>query len=209
MSTPPDIPQIYLLTPPSFGLSDFPSILDNCLEATQIACLRLSLATDDADQVTRSADALRQVTDAHDVALVIDRHIGIAARLGLDGVHLTDGARSVAAARKELGDDAIIGAFCGDSSHDGMTAGERGADYISFGPISDTGLGDGKIAERDLFEWWSAMIELPVVAEGGMQDADLLRIAPHTDFITLGGALWDQNDPVAELRRISDLLAAG
>lgn len=205
----PDVPQIYLVTPPNPGLAEFPDRLAACLDAAEISCLRLSLAASDADQITRAADALRQVTDARDVALVIDSHIGIAERLGLDGVHLLDGARSVAAARKELGDDAIVGAFCGTSTHDGMNAGERGADYVSFGPVSDTGLGDGSMAELDLFQWWSAMIEVPVVAETITTDADLTRIAPHTDFISLGGALWDMDDPAAELARITSLLARG
>ncbi|HIE71875.1 MAG TPA: hypothetical protein EYP98_17775, partial [Planctomycetes bacterium] len=57
-----------------------------------------------------------------------------AQRLGLDGVHLTDGSRSVRVARKELGPDAIVGAFCGTSRHDGMVAGEAGADYVALGP---------------------------------------------------------------------------
>jgi thiamine-phosphate pyrophosphorylase len=65
-------------------------------------------------------------------------------RLGLDGVHLTDAARSVRATRKALGADAMVGAACGTSRHDGMAAGEAGADYIAFSPVGDTGLGDAR-----------------------------------------------------------------
>ena len=49
-------------------------------------------------------------------------------------MHLTQGARGVRHARKELGADAIVGAFCGASRHEGMNAGEAGADYVSFAP---------------------------------------------------------------------------
>jgi thiamine-phosphate pyrophosphorylase len=52
-----------------------------------------------------------------------------------------------------------------------MAAGENGADYIAFSPVGDMGLGDDIRAERDLFAWWSEMIELPVVAEGGLDTA--------------------------------------
>ena len=76
-----------------------------------------------------------------------ERHAMLAERYGLDGVHLTDGARSVRKIRKELGADPILGAFCAASRHDGMTAGEAGADYVSFGPVGDSGLGDGTRAE--------------------------------------------------------------
>jgi len=126
-------------------------------------------------------------------------------RLGLDGVHLTDGARSVRAARKELGPDAIVGAFCDTSRHEGINAGEAGVDYVSFGPIGATGLGDGSVADQDLFDWWSQMIELPVVAEGAL-DADLIRsLAPVTDFFGIGDEIWKTDDPNAAL---ADLIAA-
>src|SRR4028118_212806 len=62
-------------------------------------------------------------------------HALLVSRLGLDGVPLLDAARSVRKVRKDLGDDAIVGAFCHASRHDGMTAGELGADYVSFGPV--------------------------------------------------------------------------
>ena len=150
-------------------------------------------------RISRAADACREVTHARDVALVIDQHLMMVERLGLDGVHLTDGARSVRYARKELGPDPIVGAFCGTSRHDGMNAGEAGADYISFGPVGASALGDGSQVDPDLFDWWSKMIELPVVAEGAL-DADLIRqLAPVTDFFGIGDEVWGQDDPAAAL----------
>ncbi|MCW8843366.1 MAG: thiamine phosphate synthase [Rhodobacteraceae bacterium] len=195
----PELPQIYLITPPEIELGRFPDQLARVLDSTEIACVRLALATQDEDRISRAADALRDVTHARDVALVICEHVMLAERLGLDGVHLTDAARSVRKVRKDLGDDAIVGAFCGTSRHDGMGAGEAGADYVSFGPVGTTPLGDGSRAEHDLFEWWSAMIELPVVAEGAL-DIDTIRtLAPVTDFFGIGEEIWRTDDPVAQL----------
>ena len=68
----------------------------------EVACLRLALATRDEDRVAKTADVLREVAHARDVAIVISEHIGLVERLGLDGVHLIDGARSVRTARKCL-----------------------------------------------------------------------------------------------------------
>lgn len=196
-------PQIYLLTPPEFELSAFPARLDEVLDSHAVACLRLSLATRDEDRIARAADAVREVAHAHDVALVIDSHVGLVERLGLDGVHLTDGARSVRKVRKDLGPDAIVGAFCGASKHDGMNAGEAGADYIAFGPVGQTTLGDGTIADFELFEWWSQMIELPVVAEGALDEETVARLAPVTDFFAIGEEIWREDDAVAALTRLA------
>ncbi len=192
-------PQIYLLTPPEIELSRFPGQLAAVMDAHEIACLRLTLATRDEDRLSRAADAVREVAHARDVAVVIDTHVSLAERLGLDGVHLTDGARSVRKSRAALGSDAIVGAYCGASRHDGMTAGEAGADYVAFGPVGATALGDGTRAGLDLFKWWSEMIEVPVVAEGALDAGSLAALAPVTDFVAIGEEIWHADDPVAAL----------
>jgi thiamine-phosphate pyrophosphorylase len=199
----PERPQLYLITPPEFELGSFPQRLASVLDAQAVACVRLSLRSRDEDRLARAADALREVTHARDVALVIADHFKLAQRLGLDGVHLEDGARSVRAARKELGEDAIVGAFCGHSRHDGMTAGEHGADYVSFGPVQPSNLGDGEYADVELFAWWSEMIEVPVVAEAGFDESLVATLAPHTDFMAFGEEIWSSDDPAAALARLA------
>ena len=195
-------PQIYLVTPPEFELSAFPDRLAAVLDQTEIACVRLALATRDEDRVARAADALREVTHARDVAIVIERHVLLVDRLGLDGVHLTDGARSVRKVRKDLGNDAIIGAFCGTTRHEGINAAEAGVDYVAIGPVGDTPLGDGSKADFDLFAWWSEMIEVPIVAEGALTADLVARLGPVTDFFGIGEEIWGQDDASAALKAL-------
>lgn len=198
----PDRPQIYLVTPPDVDLDIFPDRLAEVLDGAEIACLRLALASRDEDRLLRSADTLREIAHARDVALVIENHVMLVERLGLDGVHLTDGARSVRKARKDLGADAIVGAFCGGSRHDGMNAGEAGADYVSFGPLGASPLGTGELAEFDLFQWWSEVIEVPVVGEGALTPELVARFAPVTDFFAIGEEIWCEADALAALKRL-------
>ncbi|WP_238368915.1 thiamine phosphate synthase [Heliomarina baculiformis] len=200
--TAPEQPQIYLITPPTFELSHFPDQLAEVLDEVEIACVRLALASRDEDALGRAADALREVTHARDVALVISDHVVLAERHGLDGVHLSDAARSVRSARKTLGPDAIVGSFCAASRHDGMTAGEAGADYVCFGPVGETTLNDGTRAEAELFQWWSEMIEIPVVAEGALTDELMRSLAPATDFFGIGDEIWSSDQPLARLNQL-------
>ncbi|MCR8723933.1 thiamine phosphate synthase [Frigidibacter sp. ROC022] len=201
MDTDQQRPQLYLITPPVFDPGSFPDQLAAVLDAQPVACLRLALATRDEDELSRAADALREVAHARDVALVIERHVLLAARLGLDGVHLTEAGRGYRAARAELGDDAIVGAFCAASRHDGLTVAEAGADYVSFGPVSGA-LGDGTTAPLELFQWWSEMIEIPVVAEGGLTPELLPALAEACDFLGFGDEIWSEDDPAAALNRL-------
>ena len=197
-----DRPQIYLIAPPDLDLDSFPERLARVLDGVETACLRFGPATADADRIGRAADALRAVAHDRDVAVVVETHLQIAERHGLDGVHLTDCARNVRAARKALGPDAIVGAFCGTTRHDGMNAGEAGADYVAFGPVGASLLGTGAPAGHDLFAWWSEMIEVPVVAEGGLTPALVAELAPVTDFLGIGPEIWGADDPLAALRAL-------
>lgn len=197
-----DRPQITLITPPAFDLDSFPATLARVMDGVEIACLRLSLATRDEDALTRAADAAREVAHARDVAIVIENHLLLVERLGLDGVHLTDGARTVRKARKDLGADAIVGAHCGTSRHEGLGAGEAGADYVSFGPMGASDLGDGNQAPFDLFEWWSEVIEVPVIAEGALTAELVAKFGPVTDFFAVGEEIWAAEDPLKALKAL-------
>ncbi len=201
----PEQTQIYLITPSSFEPSVFGDQLAAVLDRVEIACVRLDLASQDAEQIARAADHLRPICHQRDIALVISRHFRLVERLGLDGCHLPDGARQVREVRKALGPEAILGSYCAASRHAGLSAGEAGADYISFGPLGDSGLGDGTLADRELFQWWSEMIELPVVAEGGLSAEIIAELSPVTDFLAIGAEIWGQDDPAAAL---SELLRA-
>ncbi len=194
----PEKPQIYLITPPEFELDLFPTTLARVLDAREIACVRLSLSSQDEDRIARAADACRAVCHERDIAMVIDTHLRLVERLGLDGVHL-NGSRNIRDARKELGEDAIVGAYCGASRHSGLNAAEAGADYVAFGPVAETGLGDGSMADLDLFAWWSEMIEVPIVAEGALTAERVADLVAVTDFFGIGEEIWSSDDPVAAM----------
>lgn len=203
-----DQPQIYLITPPAFDPETFAPELARLLDAVPVACLRLALAGGGEGTLSRAADALREVAHARDVAFVIAEHVLLAERLGLDGVHLGTAGRGVRDARKTLGPDAIVGSFAGTSRHDGLIAGEAGADYVSFGPVGGSGLGDGTCAVRETFEWWSEMIEIPVVAEGGLSEDIVRNFAPVTDFFGIGDEIWTAEDPLAALNGLRGAMGA-
>lgn len=195
-------PQIYLITPPEIELDIFSNVLKSVLDDIDVACVRLALSSTDADHVSRVADGLREICHDTDVALVIEDHLNLVETLGLDGVHLSDGARNVGKARRALGTDAIVGAYCAASRHDGISAAEASADYVAFGPVAATPLGTGDLAEIDMFTWWSEMIEVPVVAEGGLTPALIKELSTKTDFYGIGAEIWGHDDPAAAIRAL-------
>jgi thiamine-phosphate pyrophosphorylase len=200
-------PRLYLVAPPVLteaGVRDVAAVL----EAFDIACLRIAPAPASEAEIRAQAVALGPLCHAREASLVVADHFRLVTSLGLDGVHLTDGPRHVRDARRRLGPDAIVGAYAGTSRHDGITAAEIGADYVSFGPVAPTPLGTGALAPLELFAWWSEMIETPVVAEGGIEPEISAALAPHLDFLAVGPELWSHPDgPAAALAAIADRLA--
>lgn len=201
MSDAQDAPQLYLMTPAGAQASTLGPQLAAVMDAFPVACLRIRAAAEE-DELGRLADLAREIAHQRDVAVVIDDHVKLAQRHGLDGVHLTDGARTVRYARKELGADAIVGSFCGSSRHEGMNAGEAGADYVSFGPVGASALYRGEPVDLDLFQWWSETIEVPVVAEGAITRELIATLSPVSDFIAIGPEIWGTEDPAAALKAL-------
>jgi thiamine-phosphate pyrophosphorylase len=198
-----DLPQIYLVTPTVLDLETYPAQLARILDSVDIACLRLGLASTDEDEIARTADALRDVAHARDIMLVIERHALMVDRLGLDGVHLMNSGRNLRQLRKDMGDDVILGAFCNTSRHEGISAGEAGADYVSFGPVAASTLGDGNQVDPELLSWWSEMIEVPVVVEGGLTQGLIHTLSDKVDFFAIGPEIWSTEDPLLALQALA------
>lgn len=183
--------QLYLVTPRQADLETLTPALAAALAVHSIACLRIDLGDAPEAEWRRAVNHLMPVAHAHDVALVVAEHHRLVAPLGLDGVHLGTSRTPVREARKALGADRIVGAFGGTTKHLAMTLAEAGADYVSLGPVGDTGaLGDGKLVDDEIFRWWAEMIETPVVAEGGVGPEDAGRLAAFADFIVPDMAVW-------------------
>ena len=85
----------------------------------------------------------------------------------------------------------------------GMSSGiSSGSSRVAAGDA----LGDGEVADDELFTWWSQMIELPVVAEGGLTEDRMRALAPITDFFALGEEIWSQEDALSALNRLTSAM---
>lgn len=207
MSDPAD-PRLYLLLPPRFDPEEMAATLDQVLKEVLVACVRFDLGAASEDDWTRAANHLIAPCHDADVALVITDHYRLVEPLGLDGVHLGGTRTPLRDVRKTLGADRIVGAAAGASRHKGMVLAEAGADYVTLGPVGDTGvLGDDERAGDDLFQWWAEMIETPSVAEGGVDIEAARRLAEHADFVTPDVRIWENDDALDILRELNTALS--
>lgn len=201
--------RLYLVTPDRFDPEALAGLLAPMLAGGAVACVRLDCGQAPEETWVRAANYLMPACHAADVPLVVTDHYRLVGALGLDGVHLSDARASLREVRKALGADRIVGAFGGAERHRGMSLAEAGADYVSLGPVRAEGaLGDGAVADDDLFDWWAEMIETPVVAEGGVRPEDLERLGESADFFVPDVGLWSDADPVGRLAAYAAALTA-
>ncbi|WP_295527259.1 thiamine phosphate synthase [Novosphingobium sp. Chol11] len=199
--------QIYLISPLDVG-GAFPDRLARALDAAPVAAFQLRIKNFDDHAAAKLAEPLQRICADRDVAFIVNDSIGLARRLGADGVHLGQGDGDLADARAKLGREAQIGVTCHDSRHLAMEAGEGGADYVAFGAFFPSSTKDTQHrAEPELLQWWSSLFELPCVAIGGVTPencAGLVRAG--ADFLAVSHAVWG-GDEAAAVRALDSAIA--
>ncbi len=173
--------RLFLSVPDEAEPESAAACLAAAIQAGDIAAVRVRQRGSEEDML-QMISALKPITDAHQVALVLAGDPGLAKRMGADGVEVRDLA-GLKDARARLGTGSILGAECGTSRHAAMELGEAGADYLGF---SDP---DGNLG--DLIAWWAELFEVPCVA---LDPADLKTAGElarrGADFVRPADAMW-------------------
>jgi thiamine-phosphate pyrophosphorylase len=200
--------QLYLISPPAID-AGFADQLALALDAGPVAAFQLRLKGIEEHAIAALAPPLQKICADRDVAFLINDSIGLAKRLGADGVHLGQEDSSIAEARQALGREAQIGVTCHNSRHFAMEAAEQGADYIAFGAFFLTTTKETQhIAHPSLLGWWGTLSGIPSVAIGGITpDNGRILIEAGADFLAVSGAVWNaEGGPADAVRRFQSIL---
>lgn len=201
--------QLYLISPSSID-AGFSDRLKAALEAAPVAAFQLRLKGIDEHAIARLAEPLQRICADLDTAFIVNDSIGLAKRLGADGVHLGQDDGDPREARQILGKDAQIGMTCHNSRHLAMEAGEAGADYVAFGAFYPSGTKDVEyFADPEILRWWTTLFPIPSVAIGGitLKNAAPL-VAAGADFIAVSASVWQaQQGEVEAIKAFNRLLS--
>ena len=183
--------QLYLISPPRIDVG-FEDALKAALDGGPVAAFQLRLKGIDDHAIARVAEPLQRLCAERETAFIVNDSIGLAKRLGADGVHLGQGDGDPREARAALGPAAQIGVTCHDSRHLAMEAGEAGADYVAFGAFYPTTTKDTlHRPDPSILSWWSRVFEIPCVAIGGITaDNAAPLVAAGADFLAVSSAVW-------------------
>lgn len=184
--------RLYLISPPSFVLSEFTAQLKDAFAGGDVACFQLRMKDVEENDILAAADALKPICQEHNALFLMNDSARLAKLCGADGVHLGEDDGDIAAVRDEMGADFIIGASCYNSRDLAIDAGDYGADYVAFGAFYPTTTKVPKArAELETLEWWSTHTVLPCVAIGGINAQNCAPLVKAgANFIAAISAVW-------------------
>ena len=122
--------------------------------------------------------AVKEITDAAGVPLIINDRPDLCLRFGADGVHLGQEDMSVEEAREMLGPERVIG-ISTHSLEMALRADEAGVvDYIAIGPVFRTPSKDTPVQPLGLDPLWDVVVcvSTPVVAIGGITGDNIKEV---------------------------------
>ena len=152
-------------------------------------------------------DARNAMNIAHSagVKLIINDRVDIALAIGADGVHLGQTDMPVEAARRLLGEHAIVG-FSTHNVNQVEEAVSLPIDYLAFGPIFPTATKENPdpfVGVTELPQIKNLVGSLPLVAIGGIS-AETIRevLISGADSVAIISAVLNGHNPIAENLRI-------
>ena len=148
--------------------------------------------------------ALKTLTDRYGAKLLINDRIDVAMAVGADGVHLGEHSLPTSAARRILGNQAIIGR----STHrveDIVQAAAEGADFVTFSPIyfTPSKAPYGEPQGLDALRCACAASPLPVLALGGIRQDRIREVrSAGAAGVALISALLTATNPASAARSL-------
>ncbi len=139
------------------------------------------------------ARELVKICHQHNVLLLINDDIELAALVGADGVHLGREDGAITQAKQRLGSDAIIGVSCYNSVDHALAAQAQGATYAAFGrffPSSSKPL--AAPAHLETLRQAKLALTIPIVAIGGiLPDNGAQLLTAGADLLAVIGGIFD------------------
>jgi thiamine-phosphate pyrophosphorylase len=203
------IPKLHVVTPPGVDEREH-ATTETLLRAGAPLVQVRTKAVDDRARLRRASVVLSAARAVGASCLVNDR-VDIALAAGADGVHVGADDLPVAAVRRLVGPDAIVGATC-RNVEDARRAEADGASYLGVGPVFATSTKTGlpePMGPRGV-EAVAAAVGVPVIAISGITvDNAAVVLEAGAWGVAVVAAVYGADDPVASLRALMEVTGCG
>jgi thiamine-phosphate pyrophosphorylase len=195
-------PRFYLITPPLVSAEDFGPKLQKALAAGDVACVLLRFAGADEGGRKKIAKVLAPMIHAAEAAALALDDAQLAARAGLDGVHVTGVAEAFAEALDSLKPERIVGVGGLADRDAAMSAGETDVDYLLFGALDAEHNDPAETLEWA--SWWAEVFNVPCVGVAHAPEEVEALARSGVEFVGLGPSFLDDPATIAAAQAVLD-----
>ena len=175
---------LYLVTdstPAILGNRDIVTVVAEAIQGG-VTIVQYRDKTSETADLIRTARKLHEVTEKHNVPLLINDRLDVVQAVGAEGVHIGQEDMDLATARRLLGPDAIIGVTA-SSMTEAVAAAQGGASYLGVGTVyatptkTDTKSIIGIAGVREILQKLSREdLNIPTVAIGSINTSNIERV---------------------------------
>ena len=205
----PKISGLYAITP---DLNNTDDLLDKTQQVLAGGAQLIQYRNKSAHDALRRQQAglLLQLCREYKVPLIINDHVELAVALDADGVHVGRDDGSIGDARRQLGQDKIVGASCYNNLDLALRAEESGADYVAFGAFFPSQTKTDTVAvTTDWVDQAKQKVTVPVVGIGGIRLANAATVIKSgCDVIAVCNDLFATENTAAQAKQYACLFAA-
>ena len=162
----------------------------------------------DARAIVRAGRVFRRLCDAYDALFIVNDRPDLAIACAADGVHLGQDDGAVAAGRRLVGDDLLIGT----STHSpAQVDAATESDYISVGPVYATPTKpEYPPVGSELVAYAAGHAHAPFFAIGGIDPGNAAEVAAAgAERVAVVRAIRDAADPAEAARALRERIGAG
>ena len=158
---------LYLVTDKSDDVEKFLKTIEEAIKGG-VSVVQIREKTAETLDFYNLALKVKEITEKHDVPLIINDRVDVALAVDAEGVHVGQSDMPCDVTRALVGPDKIVGVSAA-TIEEARKAESDGADYIGAGAVFPTATKDDapKITKKDLKEIVES-INIPVVAIGGI-----------------------------------------
>ena len=171
-----------------------------------VTCVQLREKELDEEQFLREAEEIFTLCKRYRVPFFINDNVALALRCHADGVHVGQDDMDVAAVRRLVGQEMMIGVSV-HTVAEALQAVRNGADYLGVGAMFATSTkSDAELVSRETLCATCDAVSVPAVAIGGIGRTNLLELAgTGVDGVALVSAIFSAADIVTECRLLYGL----
>lgn len=203
--------RLYLVTDSDLcPASELPHVVEEAI-AGGVTLVQIREKTASSLEFYQTAMAVKQITDAHRIPLIINDRLDIALAVDAAGLHVGQSDLPAPVARRILSSDKILGVSVG-SLEEAQRAKAEGADYLGVGGCFTTNTKlDADYIPPEEMKRIDDMVTLPKVGIGGIKAGNLHKLAGlGLDGVAVVSAIIGQPNPRASAQElIANLEEAG